>query len=49
LLKTHKDSEGNDVSDAEKVSYEWSHVVFFPNLLLHDIYNDINGIAFKDI
>jgi hypothetical protein len=38
LLKLQNDSDRE-----QKISHEWGHVVFFPNLLLHSIHTTLTG------
>lgn len=34
----------NETPDADtKLTYEWGHIVFFPNILLHAVYDHIKG------
>lgn len=40
LLKLQSDADRE-----QKISHEWGHVVFFPNLLLHAIYTTLTGGA----
>lgn len=40
LLKLQDDSDRE-----QKISHEWGHVVFFPNLLLHSIHKTLTGEA----
>jgi hypothetical protein len=34
----------NETPDADtKLTYEWGHIVYFPNILLHAVYDHIRG------
>jgi hypothetical protein len=39
----------NEKNEVDKVSYEWSHVVFFPNILIHACFQKLNLIKHEKL